>query len=58
MFWGLVLCGIQVFLNFLGRFVYSSYVMFSQNPADVVSNSMDVWKESTLGISLFVIGFL
>jgi hypothetical protein len=32
----LVLCGIQVFLNNLGKFVYSSYVVFSQNPDDVV----------------------
>ena len=44
----LVLCGIQVFLNFLDR--------FSQIPSDAVSNSMDLWKESTIGISLLVIG--
>ena len=44
----LVLCGIKVFLNFSGRFVYSSYAMFSQNPADAVSYSMDKsWEGHT-----------
>ena len=52
----LVLCRIQMFLNFLGRFVFSSYVVFSQNPADAFSYTMDIWKGSTLDISLLVIG--
>ena len=52
----LVLCGIQVFLNFSGGFVYSSYVMFPQNPAEVVSYSMDVWKERLFGSVFLSVG--